>query len=92
VERKGAKEEGETGSGALYASGLIAGAAVFGLVAAAISYMEAKGEIAHGQFAIGPRILGAAWAGSNLWAILLFAALCISVVVVARKPLGLDKK
>ncbi|MGN6593622.1 MAG: OPT family oligopeptide transporter [Terriglobales bacterium] len=92
VERKGAKEEGETGSGALYASGLIAGAAVFGLVAAAISYMEAKGEIAHGQFAIGPRILGTAWAGSNLWAILLFAALCISVVVVARKPLGLDKK
>ncbi|HET9783539.1 MAG TPA: OPT/YSL family transporter, partial [Terriglobales bacterium] len=88
VERKGAKEEGETGSGALYASGLIAGAAVFGLVAAAISYMEAKGEIAHGQFAIGPRILGQTWAGSNVWAVALFVALCVSVVVVARKPMG----
>ncbi|HUX68598.1 MAG TPA: oligopeptide transporter, OPT family [Terriglobales bacterium] len=87
AERGAPRQEGETGSGALYSSGLIAGAAVFGLVAAAISYLEATGRIAHGQFAIGPRLLGSAWAGSNLWALALFALLCGSLYRFARKPL-----
>ncbi len=88
AERGGKTEEGDTSSGALYSSGLIGGAAVFGLVAAAISYLEATGRIAHGQFAVGPRLLGAAWANSNLWAMLLFALLCLSLYGVARRPLG----
>ncbi len=87
AERRGAREEGDTSSGALYSSGLIAGAAVFGLVAAAISYLEATGRIVHGAFAIGPRLLGAAWAGNNLWAVLLFALLCGSLYAVARRPM-----
>ncbi|MGH9483191.1 MAG: OPT/YSL family transporter, partial [Terriglobales bacterium] len=87
AERRGAKEAGDTGSGALYSSGLIAGAAIFGLVAAAISYLEATGRIRHGAFAIGPRLLGAAWSGNNLWAVAVFAALCGSLYVVAKRPL-----
>src|SRR6185437_14819841 len=87
AERKGAREEGDTSSGALYSSGLIAGAAVFGLVAAAISYMEAKGTIARGQFAIGPHIIGAGWAGSDLWALGMFVVLCASLYAFAKKPM-----
>lgn len=87
AERRGGREEGETSSGALYSSGLIAGAAVFGLVAAAISYLEATGRIAHGQFAIGPRLIGHGLAQSDLLAVAVFAALCLSVHRFARKPL-----
>lgn len=87
AERRGGGEEGETSSGALYSSGLIAGAAVFGLVAAAISYLEATGRIAHGQFAIGPRLIGTTLAQSNLLAVAVFGALCYSVYRVARQPL-----
>ncbi|HVA62623.1 MAG TPA: oligopeptide transporter, OPT family [Terriglobales bacterium] len=92
AERGAEREEGETSSGALYSSGLIGGAAVFGLVAAAISYLEATGRIANGQFAIGPRILGSAWAGSNLWAVAAFVLLCGSLYRFARKPLGAGEK
>lgn len=84
----GGADAGETGSGALYSSGLIAGAAVFGLVAAAISYLEATGRLAHGAFAIGPRILGAAWAGSNLFAVGIFALLCVSLYWFGIQPSG----
>lgn len=87
-----AKEDGDTSSGALYSSGLIAGAAVFGLVAAAISYLEATGRIAHGQFQVGPRIVGAALAGSDLWAVIIFAVLCASLYAVAKRPLQIGKK
>lgn len=87
AERRGTQEEGDTGSGALYSSGLIAGAAVFGLVAAAISYLEATGRVAHGRFAIGPHIIGQAWANSSLFAIIIFAGLCGSLYWFARKPL-----
>ncbi len=83
----GAESDSETSSGALYSSGLIAGAAVFGLVAAAISYLEATGRIGHGQFAIGPRIIGSALATSSLSALALFVALCASLFWYGRKPL-----
>lgn len=79
-------EEGDTGSGALYSSGLIAGAAVFGLVAAAIAYMEATGRIASGAFAIGPRMVGSL-AHSNVFAVLVFLALCYSLYRFGRKPM-----
>jgi len=87
-----AKEDGDTSSGALYSSGLIAGAAVFGLVAAAISYLEATGRIAQGQFKVGPRVIGAALAGSDLWAIILFGLLCASLFAVAKRPLQIGKQ
>ncbi|HXR98622.1 MAG TPA: oligopeptide transporter, OPT family [Terriglobales bacterium] len=86
--RSGSTEgEGETSSGALYSSGLIAGAAVFGLVAAAISYLEATGRIVHNQFAIGPRVFGTAIANSNVFALAMFVVLCASLFWYARKPL-----
>ena len=79
-------EEGDAGSGALYSSGLIAGAAVFGLVAAAIAYFEAKGELPHGAFAFGPKLLGPL-AQSNAFAVLVFLALCVGLYRVGRRPL-----
>lgn len=79
-------EEGDAGSGALYSSGLIAGAAVFGLLAAAIAYLEAKGELAPGAFAIGPRLLGPL-AQSNLFAVAVFVALCYGLFRMGRKPM-----
>jgi putative OPT family oligopeptide transporter len=80
------QEEGDAGSGALYSSGLIAGAAVFGLVAAAIAYMEATGRIATGAFNIGPRIFGRA-ATSAPVALVIFLLLCISLYRFGRKPM-----
>jgi len=79
-------DEGETGSGSLYSSGLIAGAAVFGLVAAAIAYMEATGRIAHGAFAIGPHILGRL-TNNDLFAAFVFVVLCYSLYRFGRKPM-----
>ncbi len=79
--------EGETSSGDLYSSGLIAGAAVFGLVAAGIAYMEATGKIAQGRFRIGPHFIGSL-AHSNLFAVAVFVVLCVSLYRFGRKPLG----
>ena len=81
-----ATTEEETGSGSLYASGLIAGAAVFGLIAAAIAYFEATGKLAPNAFAFGPRWFPAV-ANSNIVAVVVFGLLCLALYRVARQPM-----
>lgn len=78
--------ENETGSGDLYASGLIAGGAIFGLFAALIAYMKATGRWGPQALLYGPRILG--HFSRNPWlALAVFAALAGSLYRFGRLPL-----
>lgn len=73
--------EADSGSGTLYASGLIAGGALAGLALAAITAFKLEET-----FAIGPRILGHFLTeGSNLFAIGMFALLAFSLYRYARR-------
>ncbi len=76
----------ETGSGDLYASGLIASGAIFGLFAALIAYMKATGRWGPQALLYGPRILG--HFSRNPWlALAVFAALGWSLYRFGRLPL-----
>ena len=65
---------------------MIAGAAVFGLIAAAIAYFEATGKLAPNAFAFGPRWFPAV-ANSNIVAVVVFGLLCLALYRVARQPM-----
>ena len=77
--------EGDVSSGSLYASGLIAGGGIFGLVAIAIRLMEIKGWLPEGLFELGPRIVP--WiANLPLFGVIMFVALGWSLYYYAKKP------
>ena len=82
--------ESEVGPGSLYASGLIAGGGVFGLmgiVIALLSDPEFRYSIfPPGLFAVGPRIFGGLSA-SHAFAVLMFLLLVASQYYFARKKL-----
>jgi putative OPT family oligopeptide transporter len=88
--RKEGSAESEIGPGSLFASGLIAGGGIFGLlgiVIALLSDPELKYHIfPPGLFAIGPKILGSL-AGGNGLAIVMFFLLAASQLYFARKPM-----
>lgn len=88
--RPEAAREGDMGSGALYASGLIAGGAVFGLVAAALAWLIATGRMRPDRFALGPRLLGAL-ASSEWLATVMFVLLCVSLYRVAGRPMPSER-
>ena len=82
--------ESDVGPGALYASGLIAGGAVFGLLGIVIALLSDP-EFAYrifppGLFEIGPKIFGSLSA-SNGFAVVMFLLLAASQYHFARKKL-----
>jgi uncharacterized oligopeptide transporter (OPT) family protein len=79
-----ATEEGEASPGALYASGLIAAGGVVGLLAICIKLLEAQGVLPPNSIQIGPKL---GLDGSNVVAVVAFAALAYSAYHYARKPL-----
>ncbi len=83
---RGRGKEGDTGSGALYSSGLIAGGAIFGLLAAVIAYLKAKGRIGPQALEFGPQWLGA-WARNPWLALIIFLALAYSLYRFGRLPM-----
>ena len=82
--------ESDVGPGSLFASGLIAGGAVFGLLGIIIALLEDPEFRYHifekGQFALGPKIFGALSA-SNLFAVVMFLLLAGAQYYFARKRL-----
>jgi putative OPT family oligopeptide transporter len=86
--RKEGSAESEVGPGSLFASGLIAGGGIFGLlgiVVALLSDPELKYHIFRpGLFAIGPKILGSLATG-NGFAIVMFVLLAASQLYFARR-------
>jgi len=91
VERSHGKgEESEVGSGPLYASGLIAGGGIFGLVGIVLALLQDQEFRYHifpqGLFQIGPKILGGL-ASSNVLALGMFLLLCATQFYFARKKL-----
>jgi len=87
---KAPEAESEVGPGSLYASGLIAGGAVFGLMGIVIALLSDP-EFAYrifppGLFEIGPSIFGAL-ATSHGFAVLMFVLLAASQFYFARKKL-----
>jgi putative OPT family oligopeptide transporter len=94
------KEESEVSPGSLYASGLIAGGAIFGLVAILIKVLEdpiLAGRVTawlpflplpipKDLFARGPVWLGGL-ATANLFAVIMFGLLAVSLYLFARKKL-----
>ena len=87
---KTSETESEVGPGSLYASGLIAGGAVFGLLGIVIALLSDP-EFAYsifppGLFAVGPKIFGSL-ATSNGFAVLMFVLLAASQFYFARKKL-----
>lgn len=79
------KGEGEVSSGSLYASGLIAGGGIFGLLAIGIALLEQADVIPEGIFEIGPSIFG--WfAHQDFFSVFVFACLAASLYYFARKP------
>jgi putative OPT family oligopeptide transporter len=83
--------EGEIGSGSLFASGLIAGGGIFGLLGIVIALLEDPEFRYHifrpGEFQFGPKLLGPL-THSNFFAVAVFALLALSQYVFARKRLG----
>jgi len=79
-------EEGEVSSGSLYASGLIAGGGIFGLLAIGIALMEQADIVPQGLFEIGPAIFGFL-SDEPMFGVFMFAALCASLYMIARKPI-----
>ena len=91
VERShGKSEESEIGSGPLYASGLIAGGGIFGLLGIVLALLQDQEFRYHifpqGLFQIGPKILGGL-AGSNALGVGMFLLLCATQFFFARKKL-----
>ena len=91
AERGRAKgEEGDIGPGPLYASGLIAGGGIFGLVGIVLALLQDQEFRYHlfrpGLFQIGPKILGGL-AASHLFAIAMFLILCATQFFFSRKKL-----
>jgi hypothetical protein len=91
VERsRGTAAAGELGPGPLYASGLIAGGGVFGLLGIVIALLEDQEFRYHifrpGQFQFGPKIMGGL-ADSHLFAVVMFVALAASLFYFARKKM-----
>ena len=90
--RPTARREGESdvGPGPLYASGLIAGGGIFGLLGIVIALLEDQEFRYHifppGLFQIGPKILGGL-ASSNALALGMFLLLCATQFFFARKKL-----
>ena len=87
AERGSQDEESEVSPGSLYSSGLIAGGAIFGLLAIGIALMEDRGWIQEGFFFRGPDWLGGLATG-NFLAVVMFALLSFSLYRFARKKLG----
>ena len=87
---KTSETESEVGPGSLYASGLIAGGAVFGLLGIVIALLSdpefAYSIFSPGRFAVGPKIFGSL-ATSNGFAVLMFVLLAASQFYFARKKL-----
>ena len=91
VERsRGAEAGSDVGPGPLYASGLIAGGGVFGLLGIVVALLEDQEFRYHifrpGLFQFGPKIMGA-WSNSDLFAIVMFLALAASQFYFARKKM-----
>jgi hypothetical protein len=91
VERsRGADAGREVGPGPLYASGLIAGGGVFGLLGIVVALLEDQEFRYHifrpGLFQFGPKIVGA-WSNSDLFAVVMFLALAASQFYFARKKM-----
>jgi uncharacterized oligopeptide transporter (OPT) family protein len=82
--------ESDIGPGPLYASGLIAGGGIFGLLGIVIALLEDQEFRYHifrpGLFQVGPRIFGAL-AGSTAFAVFMFFLLAASQFYFARKKL-----
>jgi putative OPT family oligopeptide transporter len=80
--------ESEIGPGPLYASGLIAGGAIFGLLGIVIALLEDPEFRYHflrpGMFQVGPKIVGHL-AASNWFALAIFGLLAASQFFFARK-------
>jgi len=87
AERGSESDESEVSPGSLYSSGLIAGGAIFGLLAIGIALMEDRGWIQEGFFFRGPDWLGGLATG-NFLAVVMFALLSFSLYRFARKKLG----
>ena len=87
AERGSQDEESEVSPGSLYSSGLIAGGAIFGLLAIGIALMEDRGWIPGGFFFRGPDWLGGLATG-NFLAVVMFVLLSFSLYRFARKKLG----
>jgi hypothetical protein len=91
VERSRGSEAGsDVGPGPLYASGLIAGGGVFGLLGIVVALLEDQEFRYHifrpGLFQFGPKITGA-WSSSDLFAVVMFLALAASQFYFARKKM-----
>ncbi len=88
--RAGSGQEGETGPGPLFASGLIAGGGIFGLLGIVVALLEDPEFPYHifrpGLFQIGPKIFGFLSAG-NAFAIVMFLLLMASQFYFATKRL-----
>ncbi len=85
--KKGGAEESEVSPGSLYSSGLIAGAAIFGLAAISIRLLEETGVLPRNSFQLGPKLLGPFSESSGL-ALIMFLVLAGSLFGFARKKLN----
>jgi putative OPT family oligopeptide transporter len=83
-------EEGDIGPGPLYASGLIAGGGIFGLVGIILALLQDQEFRYHlfrpGLFQIGPKILGGL-AANQMFAVAMFLILCGTQFFFSRKKL-----
>ena len=86
VERGKKQEESEVSPGSLYSSGLIAGAAIFGLAAIGIRLLEETRWLPQDFFRRGPQLLGSL-ASSDVLAVVMFVLLAASLFHFARKKL-----
>jgi putative OPT family oligopeptide transporter len=89
-EQQTPQSESDVGPGSLFASGLIAGGAVFGLLGIIIALLEDPEFRYHilpqGLFAVGPKIFGPL-STSNLFAVLMFTFLAGAQYYFARRKL-----
>jgi putative OPT family oligopeptide transporter len=87
---KGSAAESDIGPGPLFASGLIAGGGVFGLLGIVIALLEDQEFRYHifppGLFQFGPKMVGSL-ANSNAFAMLMFVLLAASLFYFARKKM-----
>ncbi|MCI0552336.1 MAG: OPT/YSL family transporter, partial [Anaerolineae bacterium] len=84
-------EESEVSSGSLYASGLIAGGAIFGLAAVGIALLEDRGVLPEDAFLLGPSMFPEL-SVSTLLSVIMFVILAISLFVIAKKPVEMKSK